>query len=114
MNRNVRALPSGIIDFEQSCVWYSNGGCCAFSGAEMKVLTRLVAKAGEVVSREQLLGELWGAAGGAVFTRTVDMHVSALRKKLRPATEAQEVLVTVRRCGYMFSDKSESDERQGL
>jgi DNA-binding response OmpR family regulator len=62
---------------------------------EFELLAWLMEHAGIVFSREQLLDRVWGMAyfGG---TRTVDVHVAQLRRKLaRP-----EMIVTVRGAGY--------------
>ncbi len=62
---------------------------------EFELLAELARNAGQVVSRNRLLGRVWGLsfAGG---TRTVDVHVAQLRKKLgRP-----ELIETVRGVGY--------------
>ena len=56
--------------------------------------------AGRVLSRDQLLTEVWGYryTGG---TRTVDVHVRRLREKLPPLVDA---LVTVKQFGYKLVD----------
>jgi DNA-binding response OmpR family regulator len=62
---------------------------------EFKLLAYLGERAGKVVSRETLLDRVWGMsyAGG---TRTVDVHVAQLRRKLgRP-----DLIQTVRGAGY--------------
>jgi DNA-binding response OmpR family regulator len=62
---------------------------------EFELLAELARNAGQVVSRNRLLGRVWGLsfAGG---TRTVDVHVAQLRKKLgRP-----DLIETVRGVGY--------------
>jgi DNA-binding response OmpR family regulator len=68
---------------------------------EFDLLAELVAKQGEVVSRDELLERVWGLAfpGG---TRTVDVHVAQLRRKLgRP-----ELIATVRGAGYRAVEPS--------
>ena len=50
---------------------------------EYDLLRFLVMHAGEVVPREALLSDVWGYSQG-VRTRTLDMHLSLLRKKLHP------------------------------
>ena len=62
------------------------------------VLTALARRAGEVVSRYELLREVWGY-GSDVMSRTVDTHVRQLRMKLEdPRTEPW--ILTVRKSGY--------------
>jgi two-component system phosphate regulon response regulator PhoB len=63
------------------------------------LLTELAQNAGRVVTRDRLLDRVWGLsfAGG---TRTVDVHVAQLRKKLgRP-----DLIQTVRGIGYRMLD----------
>ena len=66
---------------------------------EFELLAELARNAGHVVKRSLLLDRVWGIsfAGG---TRTVDVHVAQLRKKLgRP-----ELIQTVRGIGYRLLD----------
>jgi two-component system response regulator MtrA len=66
---------------------------------EFELLAELARHPGQVVTRDRLLERVWGLtfAGG---TRTVDMHIAQLRKKLgRP-----EVIQTVRGVGYRILD----------
>ena len=68
---------------------------------EFELLAELARHAGRVVGRDRLLDRVWGLsfAGG---TRTVDVHVAQLRKKLgRP-----DVIQTVRGSGYRLLDRS--------
>lgn len=70
---------------------------------EFKLLVSLMARAGRVQSREQLLDEVWGLSP-ETQTRTVDTHVKRLREKLGPA---RELLETVRGSGYRLVDPAE-------
>jgi DNA-binding response OmpR family regulator len=62
---------------------------------EFDLLTHLLQNRGVVLSRDTLLAEVWGYdyAGG---TRTVDVHVAQLRRKLRRPT----LIRTIRGAGY--------------
>ena len=66
---------------------------------EFELLKYLVAHPGRVLTREQLLSEVWGYDyyGGA---RTVDVHIRRLRAKLGPEYDAW--ISTVRNVGYRF------------
>jgi DNA-binding response OmpR family regulator len=75
------------------------GSQLALRTLEFELLAELARNAGQVVRRDQLLDRVWGLtfAGG---TRTVDVHVAQLRKKLgRP-----DVIHTVRGVGYRLLD----------
>ena len=72
---------------------------------EFELLAELARNAGQVVSRNRLLGRVWGLsfAGG---TRTVDVHVAQVRKKLgRP-----DLIETVRGIGYRVREAKPSRE----
>jgi DNA-binding response OmpR family regulator len=71
------------------------GSTVALRTLEFELLAELAENAGQVVTRDRLLERVWGVAfaGG---TRTVDVHVAQLRKKLaRP-----DLIETVRGVGY--------------
>jgi len=68
---------------------------------EYGVLRYLASRSGEVVSRYQLLEEVWGY-GKFPTTRTVDNHIAALRAKLEDDPAEPRYLQTVHRVGYKF------------
>jgi DNA-binding response OmpR family regulator len=72
---------------------------------EFELLAELARHAGHVVTRDRLLDRVWGVsfAGG---TRTVDVHVAQLRKKLgRP-----NLIQTVRGVGYRILESRATQE----
>ncbi|MDB4950204.1 MAG: response regulator receiver [Gemmatimonadetes bacterium] len=66
---------------------------------EFDLLHALVRRRGRVASRLELLAEVWGHRA-AVMTRTVDMHVVELRRKLEDDPAAPRHIVTVWKAGY--------------
>jgi DNA-binding response OmpR family regulator len=66
---------------------------------EIELLRYFVEHRGEVLSRERLLDAVWGY-NAIPFTRTVDMHVAKLRKKVEDDPASPRLLVTVHRLGY--------------
>lgn len=74
----------------------------AMSHREFDLLRFMIDHRGEVLPRERILSAVWGYENGS-FTRTVDMHVAKLRKKIedRPANPSH--IVTVHRVGYKFA-----------
>jgi two-component system response regulator RegX3 len=73
----------------------------AFTRREMEVLQYLGANPDRAVSREELLNKVWGYARGLdIETRTVDIHIAKLRRKLEPDPAQPRYLVTVRGAGY--------------
>jgi len=71
------------------------------SPREFAILACLAARHGEVVTREQLLQEVWGYESQPV-TRTVDMHIAKLRRKIEPSPNEPEHIVTIHGEGYRF------------
>ena len=70
---------------------------------EFDLLAALVRHRGRVVSREELLREVWGYAAGTE-SRTVETHLAALRQRLGDDPQAPRYVVTVRRAGYRLGD----------
>jgi DNA-binding response OmpR family regulator len=66
---------------------------------EFDLLVALLAARGAVVSRIELLRQVWGYPS-AVVTRTVDTHVGELRRKLEKDPSAPRHILTVRKAGY--------------
>lgn len=72
-----------------------------FTRREMDLLAYLGANASRAVSREELLNKVWGYARDAdIETRTVDIHVAKLRRKIETDPAEPRWLVTVRGAGY--------------
>lgn len=71
------------------------------SRREVEMLALFARERGRIVSRRTLLVEVWGMAHvDRIETRTVDMHIAKLRKKL---TDAGAAIETVRGEGYRFA-----------
>lgn len=66
---------------------------------EYDLLALLVQHAGEIIPREALLMQVWGY-GGEIRTRTLDVHVRRLRKKL--GGYADQYIETIFGIGYRF------------
>jgi two-component system response regulator CpxR len=69
---------------------------------EFEVLRVLLADAGRVVSRERLFEQVLQRAYG-VFDRSIDNHVSSLRRKLGPRIGDVERIRSVRNAGYVYA-----------
>jgi DNA-binding response OmpR family regulator len=72
---------------------------------EYQLLAHMVQHAGEVLTRDTLLREVWGY-GPAMRTRTVDVHVRRLRKKL--SHYADRGIETVFGVGYRFQARHDA------
>ncbi len=73
----------------------------ALTAAEFALLAMLLGEAGEVISRERLTDKVLGRRM-AMFDRSVDVHVSSLRRKLGPSAGGYERIRAVRGVGYMY------------
>lgn len=71
------------------------------SPRELRLLEYFIQHRGEVVDRDALLDAVWGY-DTAPLTRTVDMHVAKLRKKIEDPRGEPKFLITIHRMGYKF------------
>ena len=92
-----------VIDISGSEIVYE-GARHELSEREIGVLKYLIANPGRPVPRDELLRHVWGIDPNRIETRTVDMHVSHIRKKL--GDHSQEILETVRGRGYRLAHTS--------
>jgi len=78
-----------------------DGVPCALTPKAYELLLALVRREGAVVSRLDLLKEVWGY-GAFVISRTVDSHVAELRRKLEDDPAEPRHILTVWKVGYRF------------
>ena len=71
------------------------------SNKEFELLRMLLEEAGTVVTRERIMLEVWGDPDGGA-SKTLDMHVSWLRRKLGDDPQRSRLLSTVRGVGFRF------------
>jgi two-component system response regulator MtrA len=76
-----------------------SGHLVALSPKEFDLLLTLVRRRGAVASRVELLREVWGHRV-EVMTRTVDIHIAELRRKLEDDPSAPRHILTVWKAGY--------------
>jgi DNA-binding response OmpR family regulator len=70
---------------------------------EFDLVVALFEGRGAVLSRQELLKEVWGYGNADVNTRTVDVHLSELRRKLEEDPANPRYLLTVRKAGYRLA-----------
>jgi DNA-binding response OmpR family regulator len=95
-------IPGGTIDLKRREVRFAKGGRAELSEREADLLRYLAANSGRAIAREELLANVWRIPPQGVSTRTIDMHVTRLREKLRDDPAEPRILLTVRGKGYMF------------
>jgi DNA-binding response OmpR family regulator len=89
-----------VVDF-RSYEAKKGGAPVDMTPKEFRLLRLLAARAGEVVTRGELLEDVWGYET-LPNTRTVDNHVASLRAKLEPDASGTRHIQTVHAVGYKF------------
>ena len=88
-----------VVDGDARRVWLG-GRELVLRAKEFDLLARLVADAGNAVSRETLMADVWDEHWFG-STKTLDFHIAALRRKLDPAVGVSRI-TTLRGVGYRF------------
>src|SRR5882724_3495355 len=86
---------------------YRAGQNVELTAVEFDLLERLLRAAGQIITREALSKEVLGRKPSP-FDRSIDMHISNLRKKLSHHFGATERIKTVRGVGYIYAQASVS------
>ncbi|HEX8197013.1 MAG TPA: response regulator transcription factor [Pyrinomonadaceae bacterium] len=89
------------IDFRRAEV-RKDGLPVELSALEFKLLQHLIEHRGKMLSRDELLDEVWGY-DATPTTRTVDVHIAWLRQKLEPNPRRPQYIITVHGLGYKFT-----------
>ena len=87
-------------DFSQG-VFSKNGVPVSLAAKEANLLRLLTNHQGQVISRDQILGQLWSDQP-FITPRTVDVHIAWLRQKLEDQADSPRHILTVRGEGYRF------------
>jgi len=89
-----------VIDVNRHEVSY-RGRHVALTATEFRILHFLASRPGRVLSRDEIIDAALGR-DAAVFDRTIDVHITAIRRKLR---EGGQDIETIRGFGYKFRDQ---------
>jgi two-component system alkaline phosphatase synthesis response regulator PhoP len=89
------------VDFRRTEV-HRAGQRVELSAKEFRLLRHLIAHRGETLSRNELLDEVWGYDANPT-SRTVDVHVAWLRRKLEEDPRRPQHILTVHGLGYRFT-----------
>lgn len=100
--KQARTLNIGNIEIDTENLSGLNGNDeIVFTKREMEVLSYLAQNSERPVSREELLLKVWGYARGLdIETRTVDIHIAKIRRKIEADPREPAKLITVRGAGY--------------
>jgi two-component system phosphate regulon response regulator PhoB/two-component system alkaline phosphatase synthesis response regulator PhoP len=93
-----------VLDHQMESVTL-RGKSLELSPTEYRLLEALVRSEGRVLSREELLAKVWGYYAGD--TRTVDVHIWRLRRKIEDDPENPKLLHTLRGRGYRLHWEAE-------
>ncbi len=88
------------LDFTR-CELRRGGKAVELTPLEYKLLAAFVQRPGRVLTRQQLLDEVWGS-GTHVTERVVDNQVTNLRKRIEPDPERPRYIINLRGLGYRF------------
>jgi two-component system, OmpR family, alkaline phosphatase synthesis response regulator PhoP len=95
-------LSFGNVEIDFTGMEASRGGIpVPMTAQEFKLIKFLAASPGRVITREELLCEVWGYQNYP-STRTVDNHVLRIRQKLEPDASNPRYIITVHGVGYKF------------
>jgi two-component system, OmpR family, alkaline phosphatase synthesis response regulator PhoP len=97
------AVPGGEVDLRREEVRWEDGSRAPLTALEASLLRYLASCPGRLLAREELLRRVWQVDPRKVRTRSLDMTVARLRKKLRDEGEPPRVLLTVRGRGYRLA-----------
>ncbi len=96
-------LVVGDVEIDNSTRGVRRGGeVVELTGVEYDLLERLLRSAGQIAKREELVKEVLGREPSP-FDRSIDMHVSNLRKKLGHQVNGLERIKTIRGVGYIYA-----------
>jgi DNA-binding response OmpR family regulator len=95
-------LPGGIKVDLQRLEAHRGGQLIALTPREGDILAYLIAHRDKVVTREDLLLDVWHYRNPRVATRTVDIHIVGLRRKVEPDPANPTLIQTVRGKGYRW------------
>jgi len=89
------------VDFRK-CATTKAGLPIELSARELRLLEYFIEHPGEVLGRDRLLNAVWGYDADS-YSRTVDMHVAKLRRKIEDRPDDPRHIVTVHGIGYKFT-----------
>ena len=84
------------------------GDIVDLTAVEYDVLEKLLRAAGRILTREELSSQVLGRSSSP-FDRSIDMHISNLRKKLGHRVGGSDRIKTVRGTGYVYGQTMSTD-----
>jgi DNA-binding response OmpR family regulator len=106
VNYGIYRDPHFAVDFQRRMAWL-DGREMTLTRKEYQLMLELVRHAGEIVPRDVLLKNVW-EYGPEIRTRTLDVHIRRLRRKL--GDYAESYIETIFGVGYRFQPCREANE----
>jgi len=75
-----------------------------FTSLQFHILKLLIRNKGEVLSRNELLDEIWGKDNVWISHRTIDSHMANIRRKIEDNPADPKHILSIRGVGYKFVD----------
>jgi len=108
---SARVLKIGDVELDSGTRVVSRGGeNVELTAVEFDLLEKLLRAAGRIVTRDELSQQVLGRSSSP-FDRSIDMHVSNLRKKLGHRLGENERIKTIRGVGYIYAQATVSESK---
>lgn len=103
-----RILSCGDLRVNMSSATVTKGEKELFlSALEYRLLLLLLQNKGQILTRNQLLEEIWDASGEYVNDNTLSVYMKRLREKIEENPQSPRLLHTIRGIGYRMEDRAE-------
>jgi two-component system, OmpR family, response regulator CpxR len=110
LNESGAKVAVGDVRLDPNCREVTRGGQAVdFTTVEFDILAKLLQSAGRIVTRENLSKTALGRHP-SMFDRSIDVHVSKIRKKLTFENTFPDVIKTIRGVGYLYAIASDTEE----
>jgi DNA-binding response OmpR family regulator len=97
-------LRFGALEIDRGARAVRVGGAIrSLTSHQFDLLVLLAERAGRVLSREQILDLMHGAAADPAFDRSIDVHIARIRAAIEDDPRSPKRIVTVRGAGYVFA-----------
>ena len=82
---------------------YKNGALLDLTAGEYKLLCLFMQNPGMVLSKDQILENLWDNEGNYIDNNTLNVYIRRLRTKVEDDSSDPQMILTVRRMGYKWN-----------
>ena len=97
----VVAFSGGVINFGKSQIEHNDETISSLLPAEARLLRYLYQHRGKVVTRDDLVRDVWKLDPHGTSTRVMDVQIGKIRRKLRD--QQAKIITTVRGIGYLLT-----------